>query len=177
MATTADCDPILGHLPREGILTQVTPVGCKRGDRARQRPEQGRKRMGEEGRGVAGGVGQRRCVGVGVGGMESARVGRTALALPRIAIVSAFGDTHALFPPTDAPLHSLCRDATAQTPTSGVQHFLREQIQLLLRQEGFNMLSIEKLEYSLRHEFGDIDVAVPEDLPPWDWLILCQKTP
>lgn len=25
MAATADCDPILGHLPREGILTQVKP--------------------------------------------------------------------------------------------------------------------------------------------------------
>ena len=63
------------------------------------------------------------------------------------------------------------------SPSPSLQHFLSEQIELLLRQENFNMLSIEKLEYGWSHEFGDIDVAVPADLPPWDWLILCQKTP
>lgn len=55
------------------------------------------------------------------------------------------------------------------------KHYLREELQLLLGLEGFDVLQIEKINYPWKTEFHHPPKWLKEPLP-WDWLCVAQKT-
>lgn len=55
------------------------------------------------------------------------------------------------------------------------KHYLKEEITVLLKKVGFNVLSIDKVEYAWTIEFTRPPKWMKEPYP-WDWILLCQKT-
>jgi SAM-dependent methyltransferase len=54
------------------------------------------------------------------------------------------------------------------------KHFVREEIEGLVRSTGFDIQSIAKVEYSWDYEF-DHPPRWMKDPYPWDWLLVCRK--
>jgi SAM-dependent methyltransferase len=54
------------------------------------------------------------------------------------------------------------------------KHFIREELELLVRSAGFELESIEKVEYSWRYEFPRPPRWMKAPYP-WDWLVQCRK--
>ncbi|MBL7763563.1 MAG: class I SAM-dependent methyltransferase [Chitinophagaceae bacterium] len=54
------------------------------------------------------------------------------------------------------------------------KHYLREELILLLEQEGFNVTKIQKVEYSWKTEFVKPPRWLKEPLP-WDWMCVAKK--
>lgn len=55
------------------------------------------------------------------------------------------------------------------------KHFLKEELIVLLRDVGFGISSIAKVEYPWNSEFTRPPKWMKEPYP-WDWLVLCQKS-
>lgn len=54
------------------------------------------------------------------------------------------------------------------------KHYLREELQLLLTLEGFNVERIEKINYTWETEFNNAPVWL-KDPHPWDWMCTAKK--
>jgi hypothetical protein len=54
------------------------------------------------------------------------------------------------------------------------KHYLREELILLLEQEGFNIKSIQKVEYDWKTEFVKPPRWLKEPYP-WDWMCVAKK--
>jgi 2-polyprenyl-3-methyl-5-hydroxy-6-metoxy-1,4-benzoquinol methylase len=54
------------------------------------------------------------------------------------------------------------------------KHFLKEELQILLKNEGFLIEDIQKIEYTWETEFNDPPEWL-KDPYPWDWMVLAQK--
>jgi 2-polyprenyl-3-methyl-5-hydroxy-6-metoxy-1,4-benzoquinol methylase len=54
------------------------------------------------------------------------------------------------------------------------KHYLKEELQLLLANEGFNTLDTQKIEYDWSTEFHQPPKWLKEP-KPWDWMVLAQK--
>jgi hypothetical protein len=54
------------------------------------------------------------------------------------------------------------------------KHFLKEELQFLLKNEGFLIEDIQKIEYTWETEFNDPPEWL-KDPYPWDWMVLAQK--
>lgn len=74
---------------------------------------------------------------------------------------------------TNSPLFSI---RTGVLNLNGVptKHYLKEELIVLLRDVGFRISSIAKVEYPWTSEFARPPRWM-KDPYPWDWLILCQK--
>ena len=55
------------------------------------------------------------------------------------------------------------------------KHYLREELALLLSQEGLKMKKSEKIEYDWSTEFVDAPAWLTEPRP-WDWMVVAKKT-
>lgn len=55
------------------------------------------------------------------------------------------------------------------------KHYLREELGLLLSQEGLKMQKCEKIEYDWNTEFVDAPAWLTEP-HPWDWMVVAKKT-
>ena len=60
----------------------------------------------------------------------------------------------------------------SDTPT---KHFLREEVLMTFREAGFEVLKLEKIEYSWDADFEE-PPAWMQDPYPWDWLVLARKS-
>lgn len=54
------------------------------------------------------------------------------------------------------------------------KHYTHCELQVLMREAGFSVMAIEKIEYDWNTEF-DKPVKWMKDPYPWDWLIECRK--
>jgi SAM-dependent methyltransferase len=54
------------------------------------------------------------------------------------------------------------------------KHFLKEEIEVLVRSVGLEIDSVEKVEYSWSYEFDNPPRWMKEPYP-WDWLVACHK--
>ena len=59
----------------------------------------------------------------------------------------------------------------SDTPT---KHYLREEALMLFRDAGFEVLELNKIEYSWDADFED-PPAWMQDPYPWDWLVVARK--
>ncbi|MEA2563942.1 MAG: hypothetical protein QOH06_5446 [Acidobacteriota bacterium] len=68
---------------------------------------------------------------------------------------------------------SIC-DGVVKRGTAPTKHYLREELLVLLKGAGFDVLSINKVEYPWSTEFYDPPRKL-RDPYPWDWLLICQR--
>jgi SAM-dependent methyltransferase len=54
------------------------------------------------------------------------------------------------------------------------KHYLKEELQLLLSQEGFDVIQTEKVEYDWKTEFLKPPKWLKEPFP-WDWMVVAKK--
>ncbi len=54
------------------------------------------------------------------------------------------------------------------------KHYLKEELQYLLKNEGFQIKDIRKIEYNWATEFNDPPKWL-KDPYPWDWMVVAQK--
>lgn len=54
------------------------------------------------------------------------------------------------------------------------KHYLREELEHLLREYGFRIVGIEKLEYDWSTEFHQVPVFLQQP-GPWDWMVHARK--
>ena len=82
-------------------------------------------------------------------------------------------------------LMSECLPATARSakqllngtiPIQGVltKHYLREEILLMLEGQGYETVSVDKLEFAWRNEFDNPPSWMQSPFP-WDWLLVARK--
>jgi 2-polyprenyl-3-methyl-5-hydroxy-6-metoxy-1,4-benzoquinol methylase len=56
------------------------------------------------------------------------------------------------------------------------KHYMREELGLLLSEEGFEVNTIQKIEYNWHTEFVDPPEWIKSKPGPWDWMVLATKT-
>jgi 2-polyprenyl-3-methyl-5-hydroxy-6-metoxy-1,4-benzoquinol methylase len=66
------------------------------------------------------------------------------------------------------------RQGNADIDNVPTKHYLREELSLLLNQQGFECLEFEKIEYSWETEFNRPPKWLKEP-KPWDWLAIARK--
>ncbi len=65
-------------------------------------------------------------------------------------------------------------DGLIQLDGTYTKHYLKEELQFLLKAYGFEMLNAEKVEYTWNTEFTS-PPAWLKSPRPWDWLVVAQK--
>lgn len=66
------------------------------------------------------------------------------------------------------------QQGNAEIDNVATKHYLREELMLLLSQEGFEDLNCRKIEYKWNTEFVNPPAWLIKP-GPWDWLITCRK--
>lgn len=54
------------------------------------------------------------------------------------------------------------------------KHYLREELEVVLREAGLEPLETQKVEYTWRTEFDEVPTWLREPYP-WDWMVLARK--
>ena len=60
----------------------------------------------------------------------------------------------------------------SDTPT---KHFLREEVLMTFRDADFEVMKLEKIEYSWEADFEEPPTWM-QDPYPWDWLVVARKS-
>ena len=87
---------------------------------------------------------------------------------PATAVKHEFADDDSLTPA------QILRQGVIEAGGTHTKHFLKEELQAELPRHGFEMESIEKLEYPWHTEYADPPETMQEPYP-WDWVTLAAK--
>ncbi|MBS1918767.1 MAG: class I SAM-dependent methyltransferase [Bacteroidetes bacterium] len=66
------------------------------------------------------------------------------------------------------------RQGNVEIDNIPTKHYLKEELQYLLKNEGFRIIKTEKIEYDWKTEFNNPPRWL-NDPYPWDWMVLAQK--
>jgi ubiquinone/menaquinone biosynthesis C-methylase UbiE len=66
------------------------------------------------------------------------------------------------------------KDGVANLDEVPTKHFMKEELELLLKLEGFGIERIEKIAYQWNTEFHKPPTWLKEPLP-WDWMVIAKK--